>query len=167
MNDALARFVQEARRKDGKEYPASSLHDIVAATQRCMRENGCPEVSFFDEKSPSFDFLRKSLDARMKELTKKGIGHMKKQAQPITPEMESILWDKGIFSRDTGESLLKIVFWYSCKMFGLRGSDEHRHLDASQFLIQNDENGHYLPLWERTVRIGRVVYTSVRLNQRI
>ena len=167
MNDALARFVQEARRKDGKEYPASSLHDIVAAIQRCMRENGCPEVSFFDEKSPSFDFLRKSLDARMKELTKKGIGHMKKQAQPITPEMESILWDKGIFSRDTGESLLKIVFWYSCKMFGLRGSDEHRHLDASQFLIQNDENGHYLPLWERTVRIGRVVYTSVRLNQRI
>ena len=26
----------------------------------------------------------------MKELTKKGIGHMKKQAQPITQEMESI-----------------------------------------------------------------------------
>jgi hypothetical protein len=144
MNELLARFVQEARRKDGKEYPASSLHNIVSAVQRHLRENGRPEISFFDEKSPTFDLLRKSLDARMKELTSKGIGCMKKQAQPISPEMENTLWEKEIFSRNTGQGLINIVFWYSSKMFGLRGSDEHRNLDANQFLIQHDESGHYL-----------------------
>ena len=60
MNDALARFVQEARRKDGKEYPASSLHNIVAAIQRYLRENGRPEVSFFDEIRRHLTFFGKA-----------------------------------------------------------------------------------------------------------
>lgn len=66
----------------------------------------------------------------MKELTSKGISCKKKQAQPITPEMENTLWEKENFSRNTGQGLINIVFWYSSKMFGLRGSDEHRNLDA-------------------------------------
>ncbi len=39
INNHMARFVQEVRRKDGKEYPASSLNNIVAAVQRHLREN--------------------------------------------------------------------------------------------------------------------------------
>ena len=35
----MAKFVQEARRKDGQEYPASSLLNIVSAIQRYLREN--------------------------------------------------------------------------------------------------------------------------------
>ena len=144
MTNYLAKFIQEARRKDGQEYPAATLHNIMSAIQRHLREIGRPEISFFDEKSPTFDLLRKSLDARMKELTSIGVGSFQKQAQPITREMEGILWEKGIFSRETGQGLLNIVFWYGCKMFGLRGGDEHRRLEAEQFVIMNDESGHYL-----------------------
>ena len=92
INELMARFVQEVRRKDGKEYPPSSLTSIVSAVQRYLRENGCPAVSFFDETNPTYDLLRKSLDSKLKALTRKGVGCQRKQAQPITPQMEEELW---------------------------------------------------------------------------
>ncbi len=80
INNHMARFVQEVRRKDGKEYPASSLNNIVAAVQRHLRENKRPEINFYDQRNPIFDLLRKSLDAKMKELTRNGVGHVKRHA---------------------------------------------------------------------------------------
>ena len=46
VNELMARFVQEVRRKDGKEYPPSSLNCFVSAVQRYLRENGRPAVCF-------------------------------------------------------------------------------------------------------------------------
>ena len=144
INSHMARFVQEVRRKDGKDYPASSLNNLVAAIQRYLRENGRPEVNFYDQRNPAFDLLRKSLDARMKALTRGGVGVMKRQAQPITPEMENTLWENGIFGCNTSRGLLNVVFWYSCKLFGLRAADEHKRLEPSQFICGDDENGDFL-----------------------
>ena len=70
--------------------------------------------------------LRKSLDSKLKMLASKGIGGVPKQAQPISPQMENELWQKKIFSRETGEALTNVVFWYGSKMFGLRAADEHK-----------------------------------------
>ena len=66
--------MQEARKRNGEEYPAAS-----SAIQRYMRENGRPEVFVFDEKNIQFDKLRRSLDAKMKDLMRRGIGLHKKQ----------------------------------------------------------------------------------------
>ena len=141
INHHMAHFVHETRRRDGAEYPASSLVNIVSSIQRYLKENGRPDVSFYDEKNIDYDHLRKSLDARMKDLTRRGIGLQKKQAQPKTPEMEAILWQKNIFSRETGKGLQNIVFWYASKIFGLRAADEHRTLECEQFSMQRDEKG--------------------------
>ena len=54
--------------------------------------------------------LRKSLDAQLKILASKGIGGLPKEAQPISPHMESELWQKKIFSRETGEALTNMFF---------------------------------------------------------
>ena len=152
INILLAQFVQEVRRKDGKEYPPGSLTNIVAAVQWYLREHGRPNISFFDEKNTIYDLLQKSLDAKLKTLTKKGIGCQKRQAQPITSQMEEELWEKGIFSRRTGEELTNAIFWYSCKLFGLRAGDEHRNLEASQFMISIDETGKYLKFTGRNCK---------------
>ena len=64
----------------------------------------------------------------MKELTSLGYGIQKKQAQPITREMESMFWDKGIFSRESAAGLLNIVYFNNCKLFGLRAGLSHRKL---------------------------------------
>ena len=45
----------------------------------------------------------------MKDLTSKGIGAVKKQAQPISPEQEDYLWEHGIFGIDDAESLINAV----------------------------------------------------------
>ena len=75
----------------------------------------------------------KSLDARMKELTAQGLGVERKSAEPITQDMEAILWEKGIFSVESCKGLLNVVYFYNCKFFGLRSGDEHRSLDVEQF----------------------------------
>ncbi len=84
----------------------------------------------------------------MPELARNSIGHVKRQAQPITPEMEDTLWEKGIFSRTTSRGLLNVVFWYGCKLFGLRAADEHKTLEATQFPVGDDACGHWKELQE-------------------
>ena len=46
VNELIARFVQEVRQKDGKEYPPSSLNCVVSAVQHYLLENGRPAVCF-------------------------------------------------------------------------------------------------------------------------
>lgn len=88
--------------------------------------------------------MRKSLDAKLKELTRRGVGSHKKYAQPVTPQMEEELWEKKIFSRESAESVTNIILWLCSKMFGLQAADEHRHLEVGQFTIATNEIGKYL-----------------------
>ena len=89
-------------------------------------------MSILSEKDPTFSRARAALDARMKQLTKAGVGCARKQAQPLSLQQEETLWEKGIFSLNTGEGLMYAVLWYNCKLFGLRGGDEHRDLVREQ-----------------------------------
>ena len=95
----------------------------MSGIQRYLRENGRAAVSFFDEKDATYDLLRKSVDAKMKTLAKEGIGCRIKPAQPITPEMEHLLWQNNTFGRLTGESQTNTFFCYTCKMFELHAAD--------------------------------------------
>ncbi len=144
LADLLRRFVMEARRQDETPYPPATLMQIVAGIQRYFRENGQPSLTVFGDKDPRFARTRGSLDARMKTLTKEGVGTESKQAQPLTKEQEEKLWSLSIFSLNTGWGLTYIVFWYNCKLFGLRGGDEHRSLVREQFEIDYDQQGRFL-----------------------
>ena len=147
LNDHIACFVHEAVKKDGcTPYPPNSLYQIVASIQRHLEESGHPGVAFFNEESPTFDILRKSLDARMKELTSQGYGINKKSAEPITQDMETKLWEDGIFSRETGTGLMNIVYFYNCKLFGLRAGDEHRSLIVDQYEFGTSGGCEYMKL---------------------
>lgn len=79
-------------RKAGKLLPPSTK-----LFMRFLREKGRPEISFFDEKTSEFDFLCKSPDARMKELTSNGVGVETLSAQPLLKEMEEVC-GKRLFS---------------------------------------------------------------------
>ena len=68
-----------------------------------------PCCLFYDERNSTYDMLRKSY-AKLKMLASKGIGGLPKQAQPISPQMESKLWQEKIFSRETGEALTNVAF---------------------------------------------------------
>jgi len=49
------------------------------------------------------------------------------------------MWEKGVFSMDTSTGLSNAVFFYNCKVFGLRGGKEHIGLLAEQFHFGHDD----------------------------
>lgn len=150
MQQKLCRFILEVRRQDGAPYPAKTLYSIVAGIQRFLRESGRHEIGFLNQADPTFGRLRQALDARMKELTSQGVGTVPKRAEPISKEQEELLWSKGVFDINSSQGLIYLVFFYNCKLFGLRGGDEHRQLCRDQFTVDNDAVGRYLRFMGRS-----------------
>ena len=58
--------------------------------------------------------------------------------------MEEKLWKDGIFSRKTATGLLNIVYFYNCKLFGLRAGDEHRSLCVKQYKFGSSNGCEYI-----------------------
>lgn len=50
MNYWLQRFIVEARRQDGKDYPPKSLYLISCGLLRFLRDKGVYDKNFLDEK---------------------------------------------------------------------------------------------------------------------
>ncbi|KAI8496541.1 hypothetical protein Bbelb_258400 [Branchiostoma belcheri] len=163
MNHWLSKFVFEIRRMDGKPYPPKTLYLIVSAILRHFREDlKRHDVNFLDKTDSRFAEFRKALDARMKELTAQGIGVTKKQADPLTTEDENCLWEKGAISTKTSQGLSYGVFFYNCKIFGLRGMDEHQRLMMDQYKFGTDNNGRYV---EYTGRVSKNVQGGLQQRQ--
>jgi len=55
MNYWLQRFIVEARRQDGAEYPPRSLYLIVCGLLRYLRSKGVHDNNFLDEKNINSD----------------------------------------------------------------------------------------------------------------
>ncbi|CAC5417134.1 unnamed protein product [Mytilus coruscus] len=140
MDFWLQRFIVEARRKDGVEYPPKSLYLITCGLLRYLRDADVNDKNFLDEQNLNFCKFRKVLDARMKMLIEKGIRCEIKQAEPITQEQEESMWRENVFGKESAEMLQRTMFFYSAKLFGLRACDEHHDLQCSQFVV-GDENG--------------------------
>ena len=135
----LSRFVVEARKQDGSEYPAKSLYYLVCGLLRLLRNKEIYSMNFLDEKDIRFANFRKVLDSRIKELVHTGVGTTVKQAEVILPEHEEKLWETGEFGDHSAESLQHTVYYYSCKIFGLRSCDEHQSLECTQFTVGKDD----------------------------
>ncbi|XP_062593284.1 uncharacterized protein LOC134254776 [Saccostrea cucullata] len=115
-----------------------------------MREEGVHDMNFLDVKDARFHDFRKTLDARMKELASQGIGVSIKQADPLTPEQEDVLWEKKLLGSHTSKSYINTVFYYNCKLFGLRGLDEHRKLEVCQIKCGDSDGKAYIEFCGRT-----------------
>ncbi|XP_070581470.1 uncharacterized protein [Ptychodera flava] len=138
----FARFIYEIKRKDGKPYPPNTLTNIAAGLQRylvdvCDRR----DVHLLKKDDGTFKTFQHALEKRKKELIAEGVGIAVKKADPVTEKDEERLWERGVFNSDTARGLSYIVYFYNCKMFGLRAMDEHTNLEANQFHTGFDENG--------------------------
>lgn len=125
-----------------------------------MRDNGVTNMNFLDNNDKRFYNFRKTLDARMKERSSKGI-RLKKKQDPISSDDENLLWEKDLLGGATSKSLLNTVFYYNCKLFGLREMDEHRSLTRDQFSLGQDNVGTFIDFQGKTSK-----NVSGGLNQR-
>lgn len=58
-----------------------------------------------------------------------------KQTDLLTPEQEDVLWNKNFLRPQFSKSYINTVFDYNCKLFGLRGLDEHRKVEVCQLRV--------------------------------
>ena len=115
------------------------LYALVCCFKRYYEQHGVHDVNPLSATNPYFGNFRATLDAEMKQLHGSGLGANPKRAEPITPEEEALLWSSGQFGTHNGTVILNTVYFYNCKVFGLRSFDEHRNLKCSQFTKLLDE----------------------------
>ena len=103
-----------------------------------MRKNG-KSVNFLEDEV--FAKMRSVLDAKMKQLSRQGLGIEKNQADVITTEIEEILWSKGILGCSNPRTLLNTMVYLIGLHFALRAGKEHRNLrfgEESQISLKQD-----------------------------
>ena len=86
----------------------------------------------------------------MKDLLSNGLGTIVKQVDPILPEDECVIWEKGVLGDKSAESLQCTMFFNALILFGLRGHDEHRNLTCEQFIVGIDVHGRYIEFTKRS-----------------
>ena len=72
---------------------------------------------------------------KIKRLQSSGKRSNKRQAEPLTPKNEELLWEKGLLGESTPQALLDtMILFYNDIYFALRSGDEHRqlHFNSSQ-----------------------------------
>lgn len=140
-------FLFKVRRQDGQEYPAESLRQLCISIWRYLRDT-CRryDLNMCDKTKAEFADARECFDSKMKTCNSGGC-YFKKQAEPISAEEEAVLWER-VFQNGDSQSLQFAVYFYACKLFGLRAAGEHSDLNVDQF-----------PFWRRR---GRNICTIYR-----
>jgi hypothetical protein len=135
----LARFITEVRKENGSEFSPLSLNSLVNALFRAMQESGNKVGSVYSAASGRvlFKQLRLALSAR-------SFADDNSKEKLISTEQGKQLWNLGEFGCQSAEALINTVFFYNCKLFGLRGCNVHHRLQRNQINTGQDERGPYI-----------------------
>ena len=141
----LTRFILEARRVDGKPYPANTLYSIATGLMRHFKDDIKRfDLNILSKNDANFSSFRNALDSKMKEMTSAGIGTTKSAADPLTLADEEQLWSSGAIGFHSSQALSYAVFFYNCKVFGFRAMNEHVNLSIEQYEFGADETGEFV-----------------------
>lgn len=122
---SMSRFVCEIKKKNGEEYPAETLYELVISIQLYLEMHG-RELKLLDD--PAFSQLAHTLDNTMKERTRAGFRVKRRQAQPISFDEEDTMWKSSVLGTDTPQKLFDTLLYMLGLNFALRAAQEHRNL---------------------------------------
>ena len=142
----MARFVVEIRKNNKLEYLANSIYLILTGILRHMRENGTVGWNFLDTKDDRFTYLHRVLNAKIKGLTRNGVGTDIKRADVISVEDENKLWEKGVFGNSSCQFVINTLYFYNAKFFHLRACDEHRRIKLNDITLGEASRAPFLEL---------------------
>ena len=133
LNKWLARYADEARRRDGKPYPATSVYFLLAALVRQMRSDDPTSPNFLTSSNIQFKPLHDSLERTFRRLNKEVPNDPKNQSPPLSHEEEERLWSSGTLSCNSPKCLVRATYFLNVKHLGVIGGTKHRLLKLSQF----------------------------------
>ena len=108
--------------KDGSDYPGKTLYEMVTSIQKFLHQNGLP-WKLID--GPEFISVRTVLDNVIKERASMNIGMVTKQAQFISTEIESEMWERGILGEANPDQLRETVLFLLGINLGLRAGEHY------------------------------------------
>ena len=123
LMDTICQMLSEARKKNGEEYPGSTLSDIIVMLDVYMKKNKV-DVNLL---SDTFHHVCTVLDTIMKSRNAQGVG-IPNPKDAITVAEENILWEKAILGFEDPNTLCNTVLFMVGLHFGLCGGQEHRNL---------------------------------------
>ena len=138
LNRLLSNFFVSVRKQNGENYEPSSLTDFQRSIDRHLKYMD-KEDSILNDKQ--YEGSRQAIEAKRKELRRKGKGRRQNAAQPLTEGEENSLWSIGELGSDSPLVLLHTI-WYLCTMhFGWRVIDEHKRVCFGDFQLGRDDQG--------------------------
>ena len=141
---AISHFIIEMHKKNGSEYPAETLYEIIVSLQLWLHMRG-KNVKFLDD--GDFIAIRNCLDNRMKELSRQGYVQPHNQAEVITVQQENEMWSRNILGCDSPKQLVNTLLYLFGVHFAMRAGVEHHSLrvgDKSQITLHMENGLRYL-----------------------
>ena len=105
---ALQCFILEVRKKNGDNYPAETLYELVVSLQMFVNAHG-RNIKFLDDSE--YIEVRDCLDNRMKELSKVRNVQPHKKADIITVKDKDIMWVKGVLGSSNPKQLVETMLY--------------------------------------------------------
>ncbi len=141
LGQVLCFFVSEVCCRDGGEYEACTLYDIIICLQFHFER-----ASLFWHLIDDLEFtkLKWTLDNMMKAWCSEKLGTVAK-AKPISFEDKNVMWASSGLGKDTPDKLRNTVMFLLGILCALCGGEEHRRLHCPphnpQIVIKKDGQG--------------------------
>ena len=104
--------------------------------------------------SHEFAGCRDKLQAKMKDLKKKGKGNLAEASDTLSNEEVEMCYASGAFGHDNPQSLIRTLWWIFCIHFGMRGAKEHYNLCWNDICLKKSSEGkRYLEHNERQTKM--------------
>ncbi len=117
LANCLCMFINEVKRKDGKEYEGKTLYDMVVCMQMHLEKQG-RFLKLID--GDDFKKVKLTLDNLMKARTSARLASVG-SAEPISVDLENEMWEKGVLGEgdpDTLQSTVMCLLGISCALRG-------------------------------------------------
>ena len=126
LQQVLCMFIPEVTKvKDGGDYPGKTLYEMIIVIQKYLNEN---QIGWKLIDGADFVNVKTVLDNTMKERVQANIGMVVKQAQFMSTDFETSLWNQGVLGEDNPDKLRATVLFLIGINCGMRAGDEHYDL---------------------------------------
>ena len=115
LNEYLFKFILSVKRKDGKDFEPLALRGLYSSFNRHLKECKYP-ISVIND--VAFERKRKCLEAKNKQLKKKGKGNRPNAAEALSDDEINILYGKNLLGISNGEALINTLWLFNSLHFG-------------------------------------------------